>query len=219
MEGMIDQLPSRICLDFDIITFNDMCPKCFSTAFFRFDEMKLEINKQLSLYFQSAQKTELLSKKFPIIFRILISSSRPYKIETAEMAVNLKTRECEACRKNSTEPCPLVKTLAARHISVNGERDEAIPIGNGVFQFVNPWIEEVFNPTREKYQAIVDKAEQLHAELGRIARLETDTQVLRQAIQQALLQIVPASISSVKNLLSFDIKTLDKLLEQAGAIQ
>ncbi len=213
MEGMIDLLPPRICLDFDIITFNDMCPKCFSTAFFRFDEMKLEISKQLSLYFQSAQKTELLSQKFPIIFRILVSSSRPYKIETADKDVNLKTRECEDCREDQTGPCSLVKTLVSKHVPHNGEIYKEIPLENGVFQFVNPWIDACLSPMKKKYQAILDKEQQLNTAKAQLAMLTTNTENLQQEIQRVLQQQVPSALASMKNLSSFNIDTLDALLK------
>lgn len=221
MEGVIERLPSKICLDFDIITFNDMCPKCFSTAFFRFDEMKSEISKQIFLYFQRAKRTELLSQKLPIIFRILVSSSRPYKIETEDVNSNLRTRECSSCKTDSAGPCPFVKSLVTRHVSVNGERADAIPIENGVFQFVNPWIEEFFRPIKERYQTIKSKIEELKAERERLSHLPIDTKDLQEKIQTKL-SIIRASISSVKNLLLFKSETLDRLdelLKQTRAVQ
>ena len=207
----LPELPPALCLDLEIVTFNDMCPKCFGTLFYRFTELKQKISGEFVKQCQLTKRKDLYHK-LPLIFRILVSSIRPYKVETKNIEINLKTRECASCKENAI-PCALLGTILYEH-KPEFVISEAIPIKDGIFQFVNPWANLVFSGVREKYQSLVELKEQINAEIKKLQSLPA-SKASNELIERLNKAINPGVMANVKNVMSIDIATINVLIEES----
>lgn len=112
-------------LSFNIITYNDMCPKCFSTCFVCREELEQRVNQVLR---------KVVQQRWPetdVPLKVFVSSFRPYVVGTGG-----HTRICQVCKektKTCTEYCKF--------------HDHVPPVQYGVsdfsanmLQFFNPWM-------------------------------------------------------------------------------
>lgn len=112
-------------LSFDIITYNDMCPKCFSTCLNTRNMLEKSVNTILQEMYPS-KLTE------PLPLRIFISSFRPYAVDAKEP----HTRTCGTCADPKKKVCSDYM-IFHDHIPPAGYKaDLSMP----VLQFYNPWI-------------------------------------------------------------------------------
>ncbi len=89
-DGALGLLMSKDSIfTFDILTYNDMCPRCFSTCYHLQETLASSINRILFEEMRKIGKLNELSEKreFPIHVQIQISSFRPFLITD-----NLETR-------------------------------------------------------------------------------------------------------------------------------
>ena len=120
-------------LTIDIMTYNDMCPKCFSTCNYMIDRLSTTINRILS------QQLQLLGKFMEIFdnrrgksfdINIVVSSFKPYRTS----------------RQSQEAEYTYYKT--ANFVNPMKERDES----NRIIQFFNPWVaQHIFNYEVENF--------------------------------------------------------------------
>lgn len=109
-------------LSFDIITYNDMCPKCFSTC--------LNVRKRLEESINAILQEKYASKLQETLFlRIFISSFRPYAVDADQ-----HTRVCSACE--SKKVCSDYMVFHD-HLPPLGYK---VGLDAQILQFFNPWI-------------------------------------------------------------------------------
>lgn len=109
-------------LSFDIITYNDMCPKCFSTCLNVRERLEESINAILQEKYASKLKESL-----PL--RIFISSFRPYAVDADQ-----HTRVCSACK---------TKKVCSDYMVFHNHRPfigYKVNLDAPILQFFNPWV-------------------------------------------------------------------------------
>lgn len=112
-------------LSLDIITYNDMCPKCFFTCFNCRRELEVRINEALKKFckWPASQST--------IPLRVFVSSFRPYAVGSGEE----HTRVCQTCTRKQ-KPCSKYCEFHAHTPSAYRVSDFSAEI----LQFFNPWM-------------------------------------------------------------------------------
>lgn len=109
-------------LSFDIITYNDMCPKCFSTC--------LKVRKRLEESINAILQEKYASKlKESLPLRIFISSFRPYAVDAGQ-----HTRICSACK---TKKVCSDYMVFHEHLPPEGYK---VDLSAPILQFFNPWV-------------------------------------------------------------------------------
>lgn len=111
-------------LSFDIITYNDMCPKCFFTC----SNVREKLKESINVILQEKYPSKL---KDPLSLRIFISSFRPYAVGGKE----LHTRVCDAC-KSKKKVCSDY-TIFHNHVPFEGYK---VDVNAQILQFFNPWM-------------------------------------------------------------------------------
>lgn len=111
-------------LSFDIITYNDMCPKCFSTCSNVREKLKGSINVILQEKYPSKLKD-------PLSLKIFISSFRPYAVGGKEP----HTRVCEACTSKKKVCSDYM--IFHNHVPFEGYK---VDVNAQILQFFNPWM-------------------------------------------------------------------------------
>jgi hypothetical protein len=110
-------------LSFNVITYNDMCPKCFFTCTNIHKDLEKKINDTIMRMYPSKFKSSL-----PL--RIFISSFRPYAVDADK-----HTRACMKCI-SSKKPCTDYM-MFHEHTPVNLHRKVLDAL---ILQFFNPWM-------------------------------------------------------------------------------
>jgi len=89
IEAFLENNPQ---ITLDIVTYNDMCPKCFATCFNMRQRLQSYIN---SLLIEKLDKLNFLSKqmRFPVPVTILISSFRPFKVNETEFSRSIYKKD------------------------------------------------------------------------------------------------------------------------------
>lgn len=129
-------------ITFDILTYNDMCPKCFSTCYHLQKTLETSINRIL---FEEIRKIGKLNdflkrQSFPINVQIQISSFRPFLIMGDLMTRG--TKELHTYIEYSTLKSPS-----------NCAYNQSLPI----VQIFNPWIAQyIFNYQIDDFIASVE---------------------------------------------------------------
>lgn len=111
-------------LSFDIITYNDMCPKCFSTCL----NVREILEENINLILREKYASKLKEK---LSLRIFISSFRPYAVDAKEP----HTRVCDAC--NSKKKVCSDYTIFYNHAPSVGYK---VGLDAQILQFFNPWM-------------------------------------------------------------------------------
>lgn len=112
----------------DIVTYNDMCPKCFATCFYMQQRLQSYIN---SLLIEKLDKLNFLSEQmcFPVPVTILISSFRPFKVNETEFSRSIDKTP------NTLPPFYTEYKFAVplrKYSDISNKR---------ILQIFNPWIE------------------------------------------------------------------------------
>lgn len=128
-------------LTIDIMTYNDMCPKCFSTCINMIDRLSTAINRVLSQQLQLLGKfIEIFDNRRGKLFdiNIVVSSFKPYRTS----------------RQSQEAEYTYYKT--ANFVNHMKERGEF----NRIIQFFNPWVaQHIFNYEVENFIASVQRLE------------------------------------------------------------
>lgn len=110
----------------DIITYNDMCPKCFATCECFFNELKTNILNSLcpKCNFDDIQ------------FQIIVSSLQPYEIKKDTFTRKSINKSDDQNKKIEFD---IILDAELKHCTGNRE-----DIQGKIIQFVNPWLMELY---------------------------------------------------------------------------
>ena len=123
--SILDTNHTDVRFVFEICTYNDMCPKCFSSCFNLHRELSLSLSKE---FFKRISVHSVFSKllgtlQIPIPFEIHISSFRPFLMKSGHLT-RIKGRDLP----NDYTEFPLFQP---KQVFVNNGK---------IVQFFNPWI-------------------------------------------------------------------------------